>query len=484
MPPLAPPAFERRFDFRKGLNTTATDEVADSLEVRRAKNLLPFEHGGFITRAGSQRVHLTALNGPVIGLFQWDAPAGKQLVAVAGGRFYTKQFADAEFTQRAVDLSAVTRPQFAVFRTGATLSLYIAQDTLYRWDGTTFSAVAGAPAGRLIRDYKGRMFLSGDPAFPKRVRGSRIGDPADWNAANGALTMDAEQYDNEAVAGFAKVGSSLLIYKPDACQRFTGVSAEDMNLDRDSEGVSRTVGCVAPGTIVELETLVYALTDDGVYVFTEGGHRQISEQIDADLRRINKTAWQDAVAVYCKETAEYRLFVPLDAQTDNLTGYFYNRQLGTWTGPHEGWNVSAAARYERSTGKEAHVYGSPDGFVREAEVGVLDDVLQAGGGGNGIAWDAVFPTLHFGSPGVTKDLETLHGTFDLAAAQQATAYLTADGSAEVTGTLASVGAGVFDYDFGAPGLTGNRFTLGFRGVATARIRFRGFELEASVLGRR
>lgn len=490
-PALKPIEPERRFDVRKGLNTAFSPDALDEHELRYAQNLQLYEYAGLITRGGTKRLHNTVLEAgaaPVLGLRQWDAPAGKQLVAICNGHFFHKLEGAAEFTKVASTLSTTERPGFATFRIGPSIFLYFADGTLRRWDGATLTtSFLGAPPCTMLLPYKGRMLAAGDPNFPKRVYGSAVTNPTKWSPADGGLIMDAEQYDEEPVTGLAKAGSSVLIFKPDAIQRFTGLSVEDMDLDRDSEGVSREVGCIARHTIVEIEGVVYFLSDRGVYKASEAGVEPVSAQLEDVWKRLNKSAWRKSYAVHNAHDFEYRLWVPVDANTQNLTGYFHNYRTGGWTGPHTGtaFGASALAEYEHSGDVEGMVIGGYDGWVRELDVGLLDDVTRAGSGGTGIPWDVEYSVLFFGTPKIEKDLDVLHVQADLGAAQAFTPYWIVDqGSEQVGVAVASLGAGMRPYEVGRLDGYGRRFRFGLRGTATDRIRIAGFELDAHIYAAR
>ena len=489
MPPRTPIKPENRYDFRKGVNTRFSPDILDRQEVVKAQNLTLDEAGALTLRKGSYQHHSDQLDSgaAILGLFVWDAPAGKEMVAVtASGNCYTKLTTASTWTLRSgvADLSLTVHPGFATHRSGGTLSLYIADGAaLFKWDGTTWAAIAGAPTGTMLEVYKNRMVLSGDTNFPKRVWLSVIGDPSDWSTANGAIIGDAEQYDQEAVTGLAKVGSSLLIFKPDAIQRLTGVAAEDLVWDRDSEGVSRNVGAVSRRAIVEIEHAVMFLSKKGVYIATEASAQPIGTQLKPVWKAINTAHWSKAVAVDAEDAREFRLYFPSGTDTTNLTGWFYNYEVGGWTGPHSGIAVSAIVKGEISTGTIVVFYGGYDGWIRR--VADSTDVYQddqdiAGAGGTDITFDAEFPTLFFGSPAHFKDLDYMNLEADMGDGGRMTTYWTIDRGPENAVEISSEGDGIHDYDVGRLDAQGKRVKLGLRGTVSEKISIHGFLLDAAL----
>jgi hypothetical protein len=370
---------------------------------------------------------------------------------------------------------------------------------IYAWAGAPPLIVVGVPPqARFLRAYKGRLYAAGDPDNPKRLYGSKIQDYTEWSVGAGAVVADAEQFDQEPITGLAVIGSSLLLPKQDAIQRFSGVTAEDFNLGRDSEGISRAVGCVAPGTVVEVENLVYMLTGLGPYVVAEGGTQPIGEQLADFWESANKELWGEAVACWNQTYKQYRLFLPAAGEQGNYTGWYYHQTTNSWTGPHvyrlseqnaadqklDPISVTAMARYELPTGEDLTMFGGEDGFVRLQDTVARDDVLADGSGGVAIPWDVEWPTMHFGVLADEKALDDLTLAMALPPGEQATAYWEPDGEGEEQATVDGVDDAVQNYDVGRLPSVGRRIRFGVRGVSLRSVQLVGFELMADVIRRR
>ena len=473
---------DARFDFRGGVNTTFSQEVLQPNELRAAQNLRLNKFGALVKCAGSQRLHGTAIasGADVIGVFQWDesSEAG-QVVAVAGGNFYHKAIADANFTEVSSSLSTTNAPWFQPHILSGTETLYIADGSLRKWNGTTLTtSISGAPSARTVATYKRRLFATDNT---KTVYWSAVDDPDTWTTAGGGGSAPVETFDTEPVVGMAPVGGSLLLFKANSIARYTGVLATDINIDLDTEGVSADVGCIAPQSIARFDQFVFFLSDRGPYAATEAGTVAIGAKIEDQF---DGRDWSDAVAVNHRGAREIWLWSPGLSE-----GWCYNYRLEAWTGPHDlssTYDVYSAATFEDANGYEGVIYGGGDGFVRDGDNGdngAKHDVTSSDTGGTNITCEAEMPTLFFGDPTAVKiAMGTQWIGADLKTDGSLQVITTGDQCASSTIALASIGAGVEEYDFRAP-WRGRRLTLKLKDATDEEIQISSFKGNAT-LGRR
>jgi hypothetical protein len=462
-----------RFDLRGGVNSTFGADVLDVTEARQTKNGRILMGGNVQKRAGSQRLHDTAIGSgaAVKGLFQWDDPLGKRIVAVAGGNFYHKSSAATDFTAIVSTLSTVNRVTWAPYRTGAAIKLLFADGALRSWDGTTLTTViAGAPAARQLAIYKVRGFATDGT---KTLYGSKVGNPTLWGAPNGGFTADVETYDSEPLNGIIVVGSSLLLCKEDNIARFTGVDTTNVRIDIESEGVSREVGLIAPNTLVGFEEFAFLMTDRGPYIASEAGLKEIGLKVTREFDFANKAAWGAAEAVHNRRRKEIWLTFPQNAEVRNDTTWIYSYRTDTWAGPFRfPFSLMATARLELVTAEESSMAGGNDGFVRDLDVvaiGAKDDVLRAGTGGANVVLDLTYPDLLGGAPDIVKSMRSKQKVeADLGAAGSLEAYWSSELSAGSSVFMATRGAGVKDYRWKWANAKGARLVYGLR-ESTAEI---------------
>lgn len=434
-----------RFDFRGGVNTAFGTDLLDATELRRAKNTRGYPYGSLSKRNGTKRLHDTALDGGTApnGLFQFHPALGRQIVAIAGGDLWHKLPAATNFTQVASSLSASNLVRFQPYRSGSNIYLYFADGELRRWTGAALSTIAGdSPDALWLALYKERMFaLDGT----KRLYWSAIADPELWGAGDGGGFADVETYDAEPLVGAIVVGSSLLLFKEDTVARFTGVDNEEIQIDRDTEGVSAEMGLIAPNTLIRAEEFAFGVTQKGPYIFTESGIQEVSLKIEREFDFANKQYWQDAYAVLNSDAREILLVLPAAGEVANDTGWVLNLRTRAWTGPYVlPFSAVVVAKYEREDGSDAFMIGGDDGFVRDGDTGVKDDVLRNGTGGSNIEMSIELPELLFEDPTRRKALRDVNIQADLGASGSLVVGWESElGSGSVT--VASLGAGVRDY---------------------------------------
>jgi len=480
---------QHRFDFRGGVNTQFSEDVLDLSELTEAQNARMDRYGSIEKRAGTQRVHTDQLasGADVMGLFQWDAPsASGQVVAVAGGNLYHKTLAGTTFTEVASSLSTTQRAIFAVHHISGTPTLYFADGALRKWTGSALTtSISGAPDATFIRVYKTRLFACDGT---KTIYWSKIDDPETWASPDGGQA-NVETYDSEGVVAMAVVGSALLLFKEDSTARFVGTTASTIRIDQETEGVSNEIGCIAPGTVVELEGRAFFLSARGPMWAYETHVEPIGVKIEAELDDWSKSAWGDAWAVHHKDRREIWLFVPGSGQTENTVLWIYNYRTQSWWGPSSfssQFNASVAAEYELSDGTHNLLVGGYDGWIRQGDVegvGAKDDVTNGGTGGTAITMQVTLPVLFFGD--VTR-FKSLHPTqwvqADLGAAGSLQIITSSEAVGSKTLTITTDGSGMKKYKF-RPALRGHRPTLTFKEATSEIVRINGVTLTAE-LGRR
>lgn len=470
-------SYDARFDFRKGLNRVFSQETTDRHELRNAGNArVGQQYGSVAKRAGTKRVHTTAVGGgaPVLGLFQWTNPAGaRQLVAICNGDLYHKIEGATEFTEVAGSFSTTVKPTFAVHRVAGAPTLYIADGTLRSFNGSAISAVAGAPAGlRRIAEYKKRLFGAAGPTS-STLYWSKVLDPTVWAAPDGG-SAPVNVYDSEGIVALEKVGSSLLPLKGNTIARYTGVSSDNIRIDQESHGVSGDYGVLAAESVLRVEQRVFLVSDRGPIWASEAGTEPAGIKVEPAFDAFDPDLLVDAVAANHRRQREVWVYI-------GATGYCLNYRLNSWTGPWElPFDVVSAARFEQDDRTESVYLGGDDGFVRQADVGTKDDVLLSGSGGTNITLDLELPTLMFGDPTSRKcftDFQEVAA--DLGASGELQIIFNSDLFGEHTQTIESLGAGVKQYPFRIPSHF-NRGTLTLREATSEIVQINGLVLQAGL----
>src|SRR6266568_7935920 len=220
---------DNRNDFRGGRNSSVLPDNLNPNELVDCTNARGLLFGGLIKRTGSRRVNITALasGSTVNGVTQWDAPSGKQTVAIAGGNLYYRAQGFGDFSVQASTFPNANA-HFATFRantSGAPLMLFIAcGGKVFQWDGagtlTEIDGVNTVPPATLVVPYHTRLFMN-HTAFPQFVFWSGVGIPNNFtpstSIAGGNAMVDTLRGD--AIVAMEVIMSSLIIATKESIAR-------------------------------------------------------------------------------------------------------------------------------------------------------------------------------------------------------------------------------------------------------------------------
>ncbi len=414
---------DSRADWRGGLNTTDSPDLLNTSEFVEATNVrLNVVRGAFAKRTGSRRLHAVAIGSgnPVRGVIQWDAPAGKEIVAICNGNFYHKTTEFGAFTEviPASLFSLTGATHFAPFRStsaGAALVLYMtsANGNVYSWDGTTLTKIDGVnsvPNSDLLMPYHTRVFYH-DIDLKKHLFWTKVGDATDATilAASDGGAAIVDLLSGEAVVALQVIGSSLAIATEDSIVRFTGYSNLDIKIEQDTEGITNEIGAVGSKAFGIFEGFGVVVSDRGVYQVTESDAIPIGSKVELDLDNSDRTKIANAIARYNRGRKE--ILIPFTDSGDagiNKSVLAYNTRLQAWTKFTYTFGINDLARYEDTVGGEFIIAGCGDGFVRHMDTGVKDDVLSDGTGGSNYTMTAeLAPTFFETGPGMLKSLDKI-----------------------------------------------------------------------------
>lgn len=477
-----------RFDFRKGVNDSHSEDIMDAFEVVQCKNMRAHEeHGALVKRGPTQRVHVSQLESgaTVTGLFQWTNPSGNnELVCICNGHFFHKEESDSNFTKVASTFSTSERVRFMTHREGAAIVLYMAAGaSIFKWDGTTLTtSISGAPDALDLVLYKGRAFGIEDD---KTLHYTDVTAPEDWNS-----TADVETFDTEPLIGLTVVGSSLALAKADTIARFTGVDQAEIQIDRDTEGISVQAGVAARLTLINADEVGFFLSDRGPYLFTEAGIQYVGKNIEGWLGTVNPEYRHLACAGYNRRKREIVLACPTGTSTTNDECMVFSMVTQAWSGPFAfSFDIACLCRYEYDDGTESLAAGGYDGRVRDIDVfdatlDHKDDILRDDTGGTAIAAEVELPELIFGAPGQVKSLARVQVVMaDLGASGELDIdWSNEHGDSGTLPAISSKGAGVDRYSWKSKA-RGTRIGLSLREETANPFVLAGLKLEANFSGR-
>jgi hypothetical protein len=225
-------------------------------------------------RGGSQRAHENPLNG---GAQCWGSvrfkPAGgaEQWVAAFGDKMYYSTDEGASWTEIASGLLEDWWI-FTTFDIGATTYLYgvNGDTTIKKWDGAIWTTIAGPGTGvTFIETHLDRLWCFGHNGL--EVAACAATDDSEWTLAGGGIKFNAQTHDADALMGIFSF-HRLMIFKSDTTGLSDGAGMDDLIVEIGQDGVSRSVGCVAPRTIIGAgDKGVCWLSNRGVEFYRPGG---------------------------------------------------------------------------------------------------------------------------------------------------------------------------------------------------------------------
>ncbi len=495
---MASPAFTQFDNFVGGRNTVRAPDSLRQNEVSDATNYrLTAVHGALTKRSGTQRIHPSVIGGgnPVTGLVQWDNAGTKQLVAISNGNLYHKTSALGVFAEVVPGtLFSTTTPQTtATMRqstSGAPLRLYLADGNFQRWTGSAITLITGtddAPPMDLIVPYHTRMF-GRDVNFQQFAQWSKIGDPEFYSVittTDGGFAL-VDTLAGEAIKAIQVIGSSLMIATEDSIIRFTGYSADDIQIAQDTEGISAGVGVVGPLALGRVESFAPFISDRGPYIAVESGVEPLGINIEPDFDGLSRANIGKSVVAYHRGRKEIWFAVPGASDGGlNKTVFVYSTRLSAWTGPFTySFGINCMTRYEDANGDEFLLAGCSDGFVRHLDTGSLDDVLSDGTGGTKYTATAELAPQFFDfGPSVTKATRYLALQADINSKKVVSVKLAMDGDDFKTYAVSGKGNGIIENYKIQAGVRGKRLRIQFEDASDDISTISGLQIHGYAYGR-
>lgn len=310
----------------------------------------------------------------------------------------------------------------------------------------------------LARPYKGSTNATASYTIHDRrdttlIHWAESGKPNQWpgkNSLAGVSSLSAE-----GLTGGASLWESMILFTRDGVWRVTGTGPFAVR------PVFGGTGCVAHGSIVEVDGVLFWLAPDGIYAWGGGGapERISAPRVEGAVRgingtidRINQAHAHLSFAVHDADDRVVRWFVPLDDAVLPSHAIVLDLQTTAFSvDPLPG--MSAAAAVTLPDGSQEIVLGDGLGCVWHADIGSVDgafgfeprQVVQSGATARTFSVSGTpLPTSGAGLRGVPVLLITSAGDFTLAkVASNTSSAVTLWGdltAAPASGTVAIFGA--------------------------------------------
>ena len=224
--------------------------------------------------------------------------------------------------------------QFGYSIYGDELYLGNAVESLYKWDGATFTEFATAPKGNILEVFEDRLFVSGVTAEPLSLYYSNAGAPSTFGASSVVKPLGTD-YVNCLINYYG----TLLIFKQNSIWKLTFVYDQVVALFVPKlEVQSGNYGACSRKAAVWVENDVWFFTGKEVrsigYKDQQIGilginNSVISDSLKNTLKSINVANYPNVVSFY--NARRYHLAVPLTSATNDTMFVCHTLYSNSWT---------------------------------------------------------------------------------------------------------------------------------------------------------
>ena len=209
-----------------------------------------------------------------------------------------------------------------------------AVQSLYKFDGTTFTEFPSAPKGNILEIFEDRLFISGVTLEPLTAYYSNVGVPTTFAVASLINPLGTDRINN-----LKNYYGSLLIFKQESIWKLTFIYDQVVSLFVPKlEQQSGNYGACSRKSVAWVENDIWFFT--GVEVrsigFTDNvsgvfgiNNSVISEDIKVTLALINNTLWSNIAVFY--NNRRFYLEVPLSGNTNDTLFVCHLLYGRSWT---------------------------------------------------------------------------------------------------------------------------------------------------------
>ena len=212
--------------------------------------------------------------------------------------------------------------KFIDFAVGTNLyTLYFNSTQMYGWSGTsTRFVLTNAPATDKVATHKGRIYAVGS----KVLYYSALNKSTDWTTADdaGNITVTNSKGDLTAIKEYA---DHIITWSEYSMHELYGTGPTNYTL----VDISNNIGCVSDRSVQEVKGRLFWLDYEGVYQYTGGEPKKISQKVDSFIKNIN---WTYKTKISAGTYGDkYYLSIPYSSSaTDNNLILVYDVYRDVW----------------------------------------------------------------------------------------------------------------------------------------------------------
>ena len=381
-----------------------------NLEINESSSLLNIDFdrsGSFLKRNGYSRLNSSAFNsGAVWTSLHWYEASTDFLIGTCGNKLAKMDALDGTWDDITGSLT-ITAGQDNQFRwttfAGTALGTN-GVDVPIQWAGSGNGAAMAVPTGlttaKYIEIYNSYVFLANvtvsGTLHTTRVYWSNINSITGWTSTD---FNDVQKNDGQDITGLKRLGQKLVIFKDRSIYQavFTG----DTDIPFVFEQTPSTVGCVAGGSIQEVENGLVFESQDGYYYFDGNTSYKLSDRVTTTLETFNQNRYQYTVSCYQKTKNRYWSAQTVSGSTTHNQCMIWDSFNNAWS-VYEGHNPNCFAIVYTS-GQERVYFGDYAGYVYRADTGTNDNPL-----GVETAIEAYYYTKWFDYDDLVNQKQTPH----------------------------------------------------------------------------
>lgn len=247
----------------------------------------------------------------------------------------------------------------------------------FLWTGTGNGSAMTVPTGltraKAVEVFASYTFLGNVTVsgvdFKSRVYWSGFDSIALWDLAD---FNDVSRDDGQTIVAMKTLADRLVIFKERSI--YLCFATGDADIPFKFQKSNSAVGCIAQGSIQEVDNGIVFLASDGIYYFDGNNSFKISDRITRTLREYNNAQFAKATSMYQHDKNRYYLALPGPTQTTNnrvIVWDSFNNALSIYSGMAPSVMETV---YEGGTDERVY-FGDYSGFVYRADIGLNDNPL-------------------------------------------------------------------------------------------------------------
>lgn len=307
----------------------------DASDGRSVPNNMNFVDEGYLTKDTGFIPYGSSESEICHSMFHYKKENGDSYrIRAKGTKLQVYNVFDRTWTDIAGSPTFTEGAEFGYFVYGNLLYLGNAVESMYTFDGTTFTEYASAPKGNIFEVFEDRLFVTGVTAQPLSIYYSNVSAGTAFSASDVVKPLGTDN-----VTNLKNYYGALLMFKQDSIWKLTFVYDQVVALFVPKiESQSGTYGACSRKAVSwvendlwfftgrEVRAIGYTDNISGVFGINKS---VISEQIKETLKLIDVENFSKVVTFY--NNRRFNLGIPLTADTNDTLFVCHTLYNNNWT---------------------------------------------------------------------------------------------------------------------------------------------------------